>query len=82
MIGKVKWFNDAKGYGFIRTADIDEDIFVHHSEIQTDGWATLHRGELVMFDVIRTYKGLQALEVQPVTAAEVELMRQRDEVAA
>ncbi|GAB4323427.1 MAG: hypothetical protein Kow0074_15670 [Candidatus Zixiibacteriota bacterium] len=62
--GKVKWFNDAKGYGFITQDGIDKDIFVHYSAIQRDGFKTLREGEIVNFEVVDGPKGLQATNVQ------------------
>ena len=60
--GKVKWFNDAKGYGFIEQ-DGGEDVFVHFSAIQTDGFKTLAEGQAVEFEVKPGEKGLQASSV-------------------
>ncbi len=57
--GTVKWFNDAKGYGFI-SQEGGEDVFVHHTAIQMDGFRTLKEGERVEFDVTQGPKGLQA----------------------
>ena len=57
--GSVKWFNDAKGYGFI-TTDENEDVFVHHSEIQGLGFKSLEEEQRVEFTVETTDKGLQA----------------------
>ena len=62
MNGKVKWFNNEKGYGFIDYID-NEDIFVHYSAIKQDGYKTLSEGQLVNFDLIETPKGLQAINV-------------------
>ncbi len=62
-IGTVKWFNEAKGFGFISQAD-GEDVFVHFSTIQGDGFKTLAEGEKVEFDVTRGPKGLQAANVR------------------
>jgi CspA family cold shock protein len=59
----VKWFNEAKGFGFISQAD-GEDVFVHFSTIQGDGFKTLAEGEKVEFDVTRGPKGLQAANVR------------------
>jgi len=50
MQGSVKWFSDKLGYGFIVCKDLDEDVFVHFSEIQMDGYKTLKEGDLVSFD--------------------------------
>jgi CspA family cold shock protein len=61
--GKVKWFNERKGYGFISRDDGD-DIFVHYSEIQTNGFKTLAEDQAVTFEVKEGPKGLQAANVQ------------------
>ncbi|MEO6259718.1 MAG: cold-shock protein [Thermoanaerobaculia bacterium] len=61
--GTVKWFNDAKGFGFITTED-GEDVFVHFSAIQGNGFRTLAEGAAVEFEVTRGPKGLQATNVQ------------------
>ena len=60
--GTVKWFNDRKGYGFI-SLEGGEDVFVHHSEIQGDGFKTLNEGENVEFEVAPGRKGQQAVNV-------------------
>jgi len=60
--GKVKWFNNEKGYGFIQYADL-EDIFVHYSAIIKEGYKTLKEGDVVEFNLIETDKGLQAVDV-------------------
>ena len=65
MRGKVKWFNNEKGYGFIECGDL-EDIFVHYSAINKDGYKTLKDGDVVDFKLIETAKGLQAIEVNEV----------------
>ena len=62
MLGKVKWFNDAKGYGFIEYND-SEDIFVHYSAIELDGFKTLSEGNIVRYELIKTDKVLQAKKV-------------------
>ena len=61
--GKVKWFNNEKGYGFIEYNDL-EDIFVHYSAIKKDGYKTLKEGDVVEFKLIETGKGLQAIDVE------------------
>lgn len=60
--GKVKWFSQEKGYGFIQQ-DSGPDVFVHHSQIQASGFRTLNEGERVEFDVIEEPKGLKAQNV-------------------
>lgn len=62
MRGKVKWFNNEKGYGFIECNDL-EDIFVHYSAISKEGHKTLKEGDIVDFKLIETSKGLQAVDV-------------------
>ena len=62
--GTVKWFNASKGYGFIARED-GEDVFVHYSAIQTDGFRTLDEGQRVEFTVETGPKGLQASDVVP-----------------
>ncbi len=62
MHGKVKWFNNDKGYGFIEYEDL-EDIFVHYSAIVKEGYKTLTEGALVNFKLVETAKGLQAVDV-------------------
>jgi cold shock protein len=61
--GTVKWFNDAKGFGFIQPDDADRDCFVHHSSIQGDGFKSLAEGERVEFDLVPGQKGPAAENV-------------------
>ena len=63
--GQVKWFNDAKGYGFI-TQEGGEDVFVHYSAIQAQGFKSLAEGDKVEFEVTKGPKGLQASNVRKV----------------
>ncbi|MCU0695373.1 MAG: cold-shock protein [Myxococcaceae bacterium] len=63
--GTVKWFNDAKGFGFIAQDGGGDDVFVHHTAIQTQGFRTLQEGQKVEFEVTRGPKGLQAQNVRP-----------------
>ena len=60
--GKVKWFNDAKGYGFIETTE-GKDIFVHYSAISKEGFKSLAEGQDVIFDIVQGQKGPQAANV-------------------
>lgn len=68
MKGKVKWFNNEKGYGFIEYKD-QEDIFVHYSSILSQGYKTLVEGQYVEFELVETDKGLQAKNVVEIKAA-------------
>jgi CspA family cold shock protein len=63
--GTVKWFNDAKGYGFITRAN-GEDVFVHFSAIQAEGFRSLQEGQAVEFNVVKGNKGWQAENVRPI----------------
>ena len=64
-IGTVKWFNASKGFGFINPDDGGDDLFVHHSEIKTDGYASLDEGQKVEFEVGQGKKGPCATNVVP-----------------
>jgi CspA family cold shock protein len=61
--GKVKWFNNSKGYGFIEQAEGGGDVFVHYSEIEGQGYKSLDQGEMVEFDLVERPKGQQAEKV-------------------
>lgn len=67
--GKVKWFNDAKGYGFIETEE-GKDVFVHFSAISMEGYKSLSEGQTVDFEAVESAKGLQATRVGLMQAAE------------
>ena len=63
IVGKVKWFNDAKGFGFISREDGEKDCFVHHTAIQGEGFKTLREGERVEFEIVQGTKGPAAQNV-------------------
>jgi cold shock protein len=63
--GKVKWFNNAKGYGFIQADNSDEDLFAHYSTIQMDGYRTLKAGQSVQFETKPGDKGTHAINIRP-----------------
>ena len=67
MTGKVKWFDAAKGFGFINRGE-GEDIFVHYSQIVEDGYRSLEEGQEVKFDLAQTSHGLQARNVVKIIA--------------
>lgn len=62
--GTVKWFNDAKGFGFIEQEGGGEDIFVHYSAIESDGYRSLKEGQAVEYDISNESKGLRAANVK------------------
>lgn len=63
--GITKWFNDEKGFGFIQPDDGGEDLFVHHSDIQTDGYASLQEDQQVEYTASQGPKGPKAIDVRP-----------------
>lgn len=63
--GTVKWFNNAKGYGFILSAESGGDIFAHYSAINMDGYKTLKAGQEVQFDIVEGTKGIHAANIRP-----------------
>ena len=71
-IGTVKWFNDAKGFGFIEPDQGGGDVFAHFSAIQMDGFRTLKQGSKVTYDLVAGPKGMLAQNIQPVAAGDQE----------
>lgn len=65
--GKVKWFNDQKGYGFITPDDGSKDLFVHHSSIEGEGFKTLSEGQEVEFEMTQSDKGPKAANVKKIS---------------
>ena len=63
--GRVKWFNESKGFGFIEQDNGDSDVFVHFSSIESQGFRTLHEGQAVEYEVEQSQKGLRATRVRP-----------------
>lgn len=70
-MGKIKWFNNEKGYGFIE-GDNGEDIFVHYSAIKQEGYKSLAEGQIVEYELLETEKGFQAINVKEVSNATVQ----------
>lgn len=67
--GKVKWFNNAKGYGFILPEEGGEDLFVHYSSIQMEGYKTLKAGQTVEYETVKSQKGFHAVNIRALDAA-------------
>lgn len=65
QIGTVKWFNNAKGYGFILSDECDEELFAHFSAIVMEGYKSLKAGQAVKFEIQQGPKGLHAINIQP-----------------
>jgi len=66
--GKVKWFNNAKGYGFILADGREEDLFAHYSAIQMSGYRSLKAGQAVCFEIVHGPKGLHAVNISTICA--------------
>ena len=67
--GQVKWFNNAKGYGFILSENSGEDYFAHYTSIQMDGYKTLKAGQVVSFEILEGPKGSHAINIQALEPA-------------
>ncbi|MFK0311037.1 cold shock domain-containing protein CspD [Pseudomonas sp. NPDC090233] len=67
--GKVKWFNNAKGYGFINEEGKSDDLFAHYSAIKMEGYKTLKAGQGVVFEIVQGPKGLHAVEIKDAALA-------------
>lgn len=80
-IGTVKWFNNAKGYGFILPEGGGEDLFVHYSSIQMDGYKTLKAGQQVSYDLIQGPKGLHATNIQTAAGQQQETSSESEQKA-
>lgn len=69
-VGKVKWFNNAKGFGFIVCDDHKEDLFAHFSAVEMEGYRTLKAGQDVEFETVKSERGIHAVNIQVVNSAE------------
>jgi CspA family cold shock protein len=81
-IGTVKWFNNAKGYGFILPDGGGDDLFAHFSSIQMEGYKTLKAGQAVCFEIIEGPKGLQATNIQATGEAPAQSVEEANGAAA
>jgi CspA family cold shock protein len=79
LSGKVKWFNNAKGYGFIVEDGKNEDLFAHYSAITMEGYKTLKAGQPVNFEIIQGPKGLHAVNINGSQTASKETTHQHDQ---
>ncbi|MFA5493803.1 MAG: cold shock domain-containing protein CspD [Porticoccaceae bacterium] len=77
--GTVKWFNNAKGYGFILPEDGANDIFAHFSAITMEGYKTLKAGQEVLFDIIQGEKGLHATNITPLVKSDSQVAASHSE---
>ena len=76
--GSVKWFNNAKGYGFIVSEEFDEDLFIHYSAINVEGYKTLKAGQSVTFQVEPGKRGLHAIDITPVAPPDNNSIENKD----
>lgn len=67
-VGTVKWFNNAKGFGFVICSEHDEDLFAHFSSIQMDGFKTMKAGQTVQFDTVKANRGIHAINIKVLSA--------------
>lgn len=79
--GKVKWFNNAKGYGFILSDNCNEDLFAHYSAIKMDGYRTLKAGQAVVFDTTPGPKGTHAINISPLASESEEKSEEQQALA-
>jgi CspA family cold shock protein len=75
--GSVKWFNNAKGYGFIVSEDFGEDLFIHYSAINIEGYKTLKAGQIVTFNTEPGERGLHAINISPILSEQPEAHSQK-----
>ncbi|MFZ5560394.1 MAG: cold shock domain-containing protein [Pseudomonadota bacterium] len=80
--GSVKWFNNAKGYGFVRPDTGGDDLFVHYSYIQMEGYKSLKAGQFVQFDIQASGNGFHAVNLHPLNLHDVSPSRATAEEAA
>ena len=80
--GQVKWFNNAKGFGFILPDDGGDDLFAHYSAIGMEGYKTLKAGQMVSFDAIEGPKGLHAANIKPLSNGETTISDEEAATAA
>jgi CspA family cold shock protein len=80
--GRVKWFNNAKGYGFILSNEGGDDYFAHYSSIQMEGYKTLKAGQLVEFEILEGEKGSHAINIQAGEETDLESAEKNDSSGA
>jgi CspA family cold shock protein len=80
--GSVKWFNNTKGYGFIRPDTGGDDLFVHYSYIQTEGYKSLKAGQFVQFDIQASGNGFHAINLRPLSESHNDAMSTAEETLA